>query len=38
MNLRIAVLLTNGDTSAFAAEFPTNGQKMMNLLQILYPN
>jgi GMP synthase-like glutamine amidotransferase len=38
MNLRIAVLLTNDDTSAFAAHFPNDGQKVVQLLQPLRPN
>ena len=38
MNLRIAVLLTNDDTSAFAAAFPNDGQKVVNLLQIQRPD
>lgn len=33
MNLRIAILLTNDDTSAFAAEFPNDGQKVAVLLK-----
>jgi GMP synthase-like glutamine amidotransferase len=37
MNLRIAVLLTNDDTSAFAARFPNDGQKVVQLLQPLRP-
>jgi len=32
VNLLIAVLLTNDDTSAFAAEFPNDGEKVVNLL------
>jgi GMP synthase-like glutamine amidotransferase len=35
MSLRIAVLLTNDDTSAFAAKFPNDGQKVVLLLQPL---
>lgn len=35
MNPRIAVLLTNDDTSAFAARFPNDGQKVVHLLQPL---
>ena len=38
MNLRIAVLLTNDDASAFAAKFPNDGQKVVNLLQPLRPD
>jgi GMP synthase-like glutamine amidotransferase len=38
MNLRLAVLLTNNDTSAFAAHFPNDGQKVVQLLQPLRPN
>ena len=38
MNLRIAVLLTNDDTSAFAARFPNDGQKVVQLLQPLRPD
>ena len=38
MNLRIAVLLTNDDTSAFAAHFPNDGQKVVQLLQPLRPD
>jgi GMP synthase-like glutamine amidotransferase len=38
MNLRLAVLLTNNDTSAFAAYFPNDGQKVVQLLQPLRPN
>jgi GMP synthase-like glutamine amidotransferase len=37
MNLRIAVLLTNDDTSAFATQFPNDGQKVVQLLQPLRP-
>lgn len=37
MNLRIAVLLTNDDHSAFAAQFPNDGQKVVQLLQPLRP-
>lgn len=36
--LHIAVLLTNNDTSAFAAHFPNDGQKVVQLLQPLRPN
>jgi GMP synthase-like glutamine amidotransferase len=38
MNLRIAVLLTNDDTSPFAKQFPNDGQKVVQLLQPLRPN
>jgi GMP synthase-like glutamine amidotransferase len=38
MTLRIAVLLTNNDTSAFAADFPNDGQKVVQLLQPLRPD
>jgi GMP synthase-like glutamine amidotransferase len=38
MKLRIAVLLTNDDTSAFAARFPNDGQKVVQLLQPLRPD
>jgi GMP synthase-like glutamine amidotransferase len=38
MNLRLAVLLTNDDTSAFAAHFPNDGQKVVQLLHPLRPN
>ena len=38
MSLRIAVLLTNDDTSAFAAHFPNDGQKVFQLLQPLRPD
>ena len=38
MNLRLAVLLTNNDTSAFAAHFPNDGQKVVQLLQPLRPD
>lgn len=38
MNLRIAVLLTNNDTSAFAAHFPNDGQKVVQLLQSVRPH
>jgi len=38
MNLRIAVLLTNNDISAFAAHFPNDGQKVLQLLQPLRPD
>ena len=34
----IAVLLTNDDTSAFAAKFPNDGQKVVHLLQPLRPD
>ena len=37
MTLRMAVLLTNNDTSAFAAHFPNDGQKVVQLLQPLRP-
>ena len=37
MTLRIAVLLTNDDTSPFAAHFPNDGQKVVQLLQPLRP-
>lgn len=36
--LHIAVLLTNDDTSPFAAQFPNDGQKVVQLLQPLRPN
>ena len=36
--MRIAVLLTNDDTSAFAAHFPNDGQKVVQLLQPLRPD
>lgn len=36
--LHIAVLLTNNDTSAFAAHFPNDGQKVVQLLQPLRPD
>ncbi len=36
--MRIAVLLTNDDTSAFAAHFPNDGQKVVQLLQPLRPS
>lgn len=36
--MRIAVLLTNNDTSAFAAHFPNDGQKVVQLLQPLRPD
>ena len=36
--LHIAVLLTNDDTSAFAAHFPNDGQKVVQLLQPLRPD
>ncbi len=35
--MRIAVLLTNDDTSPFAAHFPNDGQKVVQLLQPLRP-
>ena len=38
MTRRIAVLLTNDDTSAFAAKFPNDGQKVVHLLQPLRPD
>ncbi len=38
MTLRLAVLLTNNDSSAFAAHFPNDGQKVVQLLQPLRPN
>jgi GMP synthase-like glutamine amidotransferase len=38
MTLRLAVLLTNDDTSAFAAHFPNDGQKVVHLLQPLRPD
>lgn len=38
MNLRIAVLLTNDDSSAFAAHFPNDGDKVAQLLQPLRPH
>jgi GMP synthase-like glutamine amidotransferase len=38
MNLRMAVLLTNDDTSAFATHFPNDGQKVLELLQPLRPD
>ena len=34
----MAVLLTNNDTSAFAAHFPNDGQKVVQLLQPLRPD
>lgn len=37
MNLRIAILLTNDDTSAFAERFPNDGHKVVQLLQPLRP-
>ena len=37
-NLHIAVLLTNNDTSAFAAHFPNDGRKVVQLLQSLRPD
>ena len=36
--LHIAVLLSNDDTSPFAAQFPNDGQKVVQLLQPLRPN
>jgi len=36
--LRVAVLLTNDDTSPFAAHFPNDGQKVVQLLQPLRPD
>jgi len=38
MSLRIAVLLTNDDTSAFASYFPNDGQKVVQRLQPLRPD
>lgn len=38
MSLRIAVLLTNDDNSAFAAHYPNDGQKVIQLLQPLRSN
>jgi GMP synthase-like glutamine amidotransferase len=38
MTRRIAVLLTNNDTSPFAAHFPNDGQKVVQLLQGLRPD
>lgn len=38
MKLRIGVLLTNDDASAFAASYPNDGQKVVNLLQIHRPD
>lgn len=38
MTLRLAVLLTNDDTSPFAAHFPNDGQKVVQLLQPLRPD
>lgn len=38
MKPRIAVLLTNNDTSALAAHFPSDGQKVVQLLQPLRPD
>lgn len=38
MTRRMAVLLTNNDTSAFAAHFPNDGQKVVQLLQPLQPD
>lgn len=35
MNPRIAILLTNGDTSQFASVFPDDGHKVVQLLQPL---
>ena len=37
-NLHIAVLLTNNDTSAFAAHFSNDGRKVVQLLQPLRPD
>ncbi len=37
MSLRIAVLLTNDDTSAFASHFPNDGEKVVRLLLPLRP-
>ncbi|WP_297728079.1 type 1 glutamine amidotransferase [Limnohabitans sp. Rim8] len=37
MNLRMAVLLTNDDTSAFASHFPNDGQKVVEFLKPLRP-
>lgn len=37
-NLHIAVLLTNDDSSAFAARFPNDGLKVVQLLQPLRPS
>ena len=38
MSLRIAVLLTNDDRSAFAARFPNDGEKVIALLQPWRPD
>lgn len=38
MSLRIAVLLTNDDRSAFAARFPDDGEKVIALLQPWRPD
>ena len=38
MTLRLAVLLTNDDTSPFASHFPNDGQKVVQLLQPLRPD
>ena len=38
MTRRLAVLLTNDDTSAFAADFPNDGLKVVQLLQPLQLN
>jgi GMP synthase-like glutamine amidotransferase len=38
MSLHIAILLTNNDTSAFAEQFPNDGQKVVQLLQPLRPD
>lgn len=38
MSLRIAILLTNNDDSAFAQAFPNDGQKVANLLRPLRPH
>ena len=38
MTLRLAILLTNNDTSAFASHFPNDGEKVVQLLQPLRPN
>ncbi len=37
-NLHIAVLLTNDDSSPFAAHFPNDGQKVVQLLEPLRPD
>jgi len=37
MSQRIAILLTNDDTSAFASHFPNDGEKVVQLLQPLRP-